>query len=527
MNQMQVHNMSEKTVAPHGLDVTQAKDVTSERIELVADVVVVGSGAGGAVAAYELARAGRSVIVLEAGPYVPSSEFTEDLSKAMTQLYQDKGTQTNASGDMLVLQGRCVGGSTVVNACAAFRTPPYILEDWQKGHGLKNLTPETLEPYFRKVEEHLGIHVNAEHELNRNSNVLREGCKKLGISWKPIPRNIRGCAMTGHCLSGCASDRKQSMLVTYLPWAVAHGAKIYADTCVTGVMSEGGRATGVNAKVIDPATGKTKAEMVVKAQTVVLAAGAVQTPLLLQASKLANGSGQLGKNFACHPSAGIVGEYEQDIHVWRGALLGIYIDEWQHPSKGGFLLECGGGGPVELATALQPGLGKPFIDFMSRAKKMASIVTLIHDHNVGEVRWNQQTKQIDYQVAPADAPAFKAAIKAAARVHFASGAKRVYLPTVAPGVVERLEDLDAKVDAIQVAPHTLRMVSYHPQGTCRMGADARTSVVGPYGETHDVKGLYITDASLFPTSIIVNPQVTVYALATYIADHIVKNLAKG
>lgn len=524
---MKVPNMSEETVPQHGLNVTQAKDTISARIELAVDVVVVGSGAGGAVAAYELARAGRSVIVLEAGPYVPSSEFTEDLSKAMLQLYQDQGTQTNAIGDMLVLQGRCVGGSTVVNACAAFRTPSYILEDWQKLHGLSNLTPQALEPYFNKVEDHLGVHVNTEYEINRNSNVLRDGCKKLGISWKPMARNIRGCATTGHCLSGCASDRKQSMLVTYLPWAVAHGAKIYADTCVTRVLAENGRATGVQAAVIDPASGKRKAEMVVKARTVVLAAGAVQTPLLLQASKLANGSGQLGKNFACHPSTGIVGEYDDDIHVWRGALLGIYIDEWQHPSKGGFLLECGGGGPVEMATALQPGLGQPFMDFMSKAKKMAAIITLMHDHNVGEVRWNQQTKQIDYQVADIDALALKAAIKAAAKVHLASGAKRVYLPTVVPGVIERGDDLDAKVDAIQVGPHTLRMVSYHPQGTCRMGADPRTSVVGPYGESHEVKGLYVTDASLFPTSIIVNPQITVYALATYIADHIVKNVDKG
>jgi choline dehydrogenase-like flavoprotein len=519
--------MSQKTVAPHGLTVTQAKDINTAELRLQADAVIVGSGAGGAVAAFELARAGLSVIVLEAGPYVPSREFTEDLSKAMVQLYQDKGTQANADGDMLVLQGRCVGGSTVVNACAAFRTPDFILEEWRQQHGLTQLTQATLAPYFSRVETNLAVHVNSENEINQNSQVLTEGCRKLGVSWKPFSRNTLGCAATGHCLSGCASDRKQSMLVTYLPWAVAHGAQIFADTCVTEVLTEGGKATGVQAKVVDPSTGVTKARMVVQAKTVVLAAGAVQTPLLLQASSIANSSGQVGKNFACHPSAGVTGEYPHDIHPWRGALMGIYIDEWMHPSKGGFLLECGSGGPVEMATALQPGLGKPFMEYMAKAKKMATIVTLIHDQNVGSVQWNKQSKTIDYQVSPHDATAIKASLKAAAKVHFASGATRVYLPTVAPVTIEQAQDINAMVDAIEVAPHTLRLVSYHPQGTCRMGADPRRSVVGPQGESHDVKGLYITDASIFPSSIIVNPQITVYALATYIAEQIVKNVAKG
>ena len=518
--------MAEMIAAASGLAVTQAKDVTEVSLELTADVVVVGSGAGGAVAAYELARAGKSVLVLEAGPYVPSSDFTEDFALAMAQLYQDKGAQANKDGDLLVLQGRCVGGSTVVNGCVSFRTPDYILEDWQRDYGLVNLTPAALAPYFEKVEANLGIHVNEEYEINRNSSVIREGCKKLGISWKPFQRNIRECALTGHCLSGCASDRKQSMLVTYLPWAVAHGARIYADTQVTQVLAENGKAGGVRAEIIDPATGIKKADLTVTAKAVVLAAGAVQTPLLLQKSALANGSGQVGKNFACHPSLMVVAEYDEDVHPWRGALLGVYVDEWAHPSKGGFILEAGGAGPVELSAVANPGVGKPFMDYMSNLKKLAGMVTLIHDHNVGEIRWDSDSKRIDYRIADSDFPAMLASIKAAARVHFAGGAKKVYVPTVAQRVIERVEDIDAVVDSIAPGPQTFRMVSYHPQGTCRMGADATTAVVNPRGECHDVKNLFITDASLFPTSIIVNPQVTVYALASYISDQIVADAGR-
>lgn len=518
--------MGEKIMAARGLAVTQASDVKDTHIELTADVVVVGSGAGGAVAAYELARAGKSVIVLEAGPYVPSSAFTEDFAKAMNQLYQDRGAQANRDGDLLVLQGRCVGGSTVVNGCVAFRTPDYILADWQHKFGLANLTPEALDPYFTTVENNLGIHENSEAEINRNSSMIREGCKTLGISWKPFKRNIRDCALTGHCLSGCATDRKQSMLVTYLPWAVAEGAMIYADTHVTKVLAENGRASGVAAEIIDPQTQQKKADVRVRAKLVVLAAGAVQTPLLLQKSLLANSSSQVGKNFACHPSLMVTGEYAEDIHPWRGAMLGVYVDEWQHPSKGGFILEAGGAGPVELSAVAQPGIGQPFMDYMQNLRTHAGMVTLIHDHNVGEIRWDEDKKRIDYKLAAADFPAMKAAIKAAAKVHFAAGAKKVFVPTVQKRIIERAEDIDAVVEGIANEPMTFRMVSYHPQGTCRMGTDPKTSVVNGYGETHDVKNLFITDASLFPTSIIVNPQVTVYTLASYVADNIVKNQEK-
>lgn len=515
--------MSEKIVSSHGLAVTQASDIKDSQISLSADVVVIGSGAGGAVAAYELARAGKSVIVLEAGPYIPSSEFKEEFPHALNTLYQDHGTQGNADGDLLLLQGACVGGSTVVNGCVAFRTPDYILADWQRDYGLDNLTVETLNPYFEKVEERLTIHTNEVWEINRNSSLMQQGAEKLGISWKPFKRNIKNCALTGHCLSGCATDRKQSMLVTYLPWAQALGAKIYADTKVTQVLAENGQANGVLAEIVDPASGKKVADVTVKAPIVVMAAGAVQTPLLLMKSGLANSSGQVGKNFACHPSLMVAGEYEEEVHSWRGAMLGVYIDEWEHPSKGGYILEGGAAGPVELSTVSEPGPGKVFMDFMGKAKNLASSVTLIHDHNVGEIGFDSKgNKKIDYQISDKDFPAMKSVIKAAAQVHFAAGAKIVHMPTVKPLQIESAEQIDEVVDSLtKNEPHTFRMVSYHPQGSCRMGSDPKKSVVNKFGETHDVKNLYVVDASLFPTSIIVNPQVTVYALSSYISDQII------
>lgn len=518
---MSIHVSTVGQWQAHGLQVTQASDVQEPQRELQVDAVVVGSGAGGAVTAYELARKGLKVLVLEAGPYVPSSRFTEDFNNSMETLYEDHGGQANADGDLLLLQGRCVGGSTVVNGCVAFRTPDFILQDWQRDFGLTNLTPEALNPCFERVERNLSISDNGEHEIARHSQVIRAGANKLGWSVRPFKRNVKDCALTGHCLSGCKTDRKQSMLVTYLPWAVAHGAEIYSDTRVTEVLTAEGRATGVRAEIIG-ADGAKRCDLTVHAKTVVLAAGAVQTPLLLLKSGIANSSGQVGRNFACHPSLMVAGRYAQDIHPWRGAMLGVYVDEFMHPDKGGFVLECGGFGVVEMTMLNEPGTGQPFMDYMQQAKNIIGLVTLIHDHNVGRIRLKDGRKVVDYRLVKQDFASMIESIRAAATLHLASGAQEVHLPTVRKLSVRHVKELEVALRKIEHGPHQLRMVSYHPQGSCRMGADPKHSVVAPHGETHDVRGLYVADASLLPTSIIVNPQLTVYALATYIAERILE-----
>lgn len=269
--------MSEVKWQASGLRVHQASDVTRDQLQLDADVVIVGSGAGGAVSAYELAKRGFKVVVLEAGPYVPSKDFTENFTDSLDILYQDHGGQSNNDGDLLVLQGACVGGSTVVNGCVCFRTPDFILQDWQRDFGLNELTVDELAPYFDEVEKNLAVHDNGEHEIPRHGRLIRAGANRLGWSVKPLKRNIRQCGLTGHCLSGCKTERKQSMLVTYLPWAAAHGAQIYADTRVEKILTRDGKASGVEA-IITGRDGAVAATLTVSAPRVILAAGAVQTP---------------------------------------------------------------------------------------------------------------------------------------------------------------------------------------------------------------------------------------------------------
>ena len=510
-----------------GLPVTQAKDIRDKRLRLKTDVVIVGSGAGGSVMAYELAKAGKKVTVLEAGPYVPSSEFNEKLGDSMNRLYQDEGTQPNTLGDLVVLQGACIGGSSVVSGCISFRTPDYVLKKWQEEFGLTNLTKETLTPYFDKVEKNLNVHENEPHEINNCAKKIIAGCESFGASWKPVARHVKQCALTGHCLAGCPSDRKMSMLVSYLPWATAFGARIYADTKVYKVLEENCRTVGVLAEIIDPVSQEKISDLRVDADVVVLAAGAVQTPIILQRSSLCDENRWLGKNLSAHPFVTMLAKFKDDVHGWRGAFSGMYIDQWQRPDRGGYLFESGLAGPEHLVIQGEQGSGEEHVQFMLDYKHYSGMNIFLHDDGQGSVVWDGDAlhgyKKIKWELSGDDFDRLKEAVKIAGRIYFAAGAEKVYLPTYRKLVVKSVDELDDMVDSVQFGLrglYTFRTFTVNPQGTTRMGADPLESVVDPYGETHAVKGLFVADASILPSGVTVNPQTTIYALSNYIADRL-------
>lgn len=510
-------------VKANGLDVTEASNAAQAQYDLTADAVVIGSGAGGAIAAYELARTGKKVIVLEAGRYVPGEKMTEMSAVSLGTMYADHGGQANAQGDITILQGACVGGSTVVNAALCFRTPDYYFKLWGERYGLTNLTTQTMTPYFEKVEKNLWITPNEEWETSPGAERIKTGLEATNTPIGIAKRNVKDCALTGFCFAGCKTDRKQSMLVTYLPWAQAYGAEIFADTRVNTITAENGVANGVTAEMINPDTKEKVADVTVSAPIVVLAAGPVQSPIILMKSGLANSSGQVGQNFACHPSLSLTAEFDEPVDDFTGATHSVYVDEYTLPDDrgvGGFILLNAIEQPVFAAASQNPGTGKPYINLMEKFANTIRLITLLHDKNTGNVSFVDGVKAINYTVDDEDFESMKEGLKVNARVLLAAGAAKVYVPTTLAKVIESEDQVDAVIDSLKNEKSRYPYVSFHPQGTLRMGADPATTVVNPMGETHDVRNLYVVDASILPTSIGYNPSETVYALANYISDRI-------
>jgi choline dehydrogenase-like flavoprotein len=516
-----------KEMPQEGLPVTQATDITSKSLRLQADVIVVGSGSGGAIAAYELAQAGKKVIILEAGRYVSSASFKEDMTDSMKRMYQDHGLQTNSTGDLILLQGALVGGSSVVDTTTCERLPKEVREQWRKDFGLENLTDEDFDAHYEKIEKNLAVHENEAHEINDCANTIVRGCESMGWSWKPVSRNVRQCALTGHCIAGCASDRKQSMLVTYLPWAVAHGAEIYVDAHVDFVNTRNGRASGVSGRIIDPDTQQIVSNFVMEAQLVIVAAGAVQTPLIMQKSGIGQQSDMVGRNLSVHPFVTVIGKFPDPIYGWRGALTGVQVNEFYTKENGYVLMESGLAAPVQLVSQGELGEGDEYVKFMEQYKYFSALNVFINDHGQGYSHWvgDPETgeKRVEWNLSRDEFDYFKAALRRAGRIMFASGAAKVYLPaynlTAANSVFELDQAID-KIDYGSLGLFALRMLAYEPQGTCRMGKDPFTSVVNPWGESHEVKGLFITDASILPSGTTTHPHLTVCALSSYIVGNI-------
>jgi choline dehydrogenase-like flavoprotein len=490
-------------------------------LELRADVCVIGSGGGGAVAAAELAVAGRKVVVLEQGPHWTQAHMTQREEQMLPRLFEEAGMRQTVDGSIQVLQGRSVGGSTVHNLCYAFRTPPPILRVWREEHGLGELTEEALEPSLARVERHLKVKPIREDEVNVLNRRIRAGAQKLGYSGLVARHNREGCVQAGYCLLGCSYGAKQSMLVTYVPRADAAGARILTNARCEQIVAEGGRVRRVFARAVDVA-GESRARVEVSAPVVVLAAGAVASPDLLLRSGL--GGPAVGRHLHLHPSVLVAGFWEEPLHAYRGIPQSYYVDEFidlERDPHSGYVLMPIAGFPALTATLL-PGFGREHHAWMRQFSRLGGLLALLHDRSEGSVRSGSSLAQpeIRYALDESDAAQLTRGARHCAQVLFAAGARRVLVPYAPePLVLESPAEL-AAVSARPVRQGAIPLSSTHPQSTCRMGRDPGTSVVGPFGEVHDCAGLFIADMSVFPTSLGAPPQITTAALADRTAHHI-------
>jgi choline dehydrogenase-like flavoprotein len=499
--------------------IEQGREHRGERT-LRAEVCVIGSGAGGAVVGALLAEGGRDVVVLEQGGYNTATDFDQREDTMFPLLFEDAGMRTTDNGEISVLQGRGVGGSTVHNLSYCFRAPDPILQLWEEEHGVRDL--ESLDASFDRVEAGLHVGPITEEEMNSLNRAMRRGADLLGYSGGVARHNRVGCVRSGFCLLGCAYDAKQSMLVTYIPRADRAGARIVSDCRADRIESGPGGRRHVRAVVLD-ALGQPRGELLVEASVVVVSAGAIASPLLLERSGLGLESGQLGRNLHLHPAVVASGIFPERMNAYYGIPQAYYIDEFidleRDPHSGVILMPISGF-PVMTATSL-PGFGPELYGYLRELPYTGGVLALLHDRSSGQVTAGENGRpRIRYTLEPADRRQLVEGLKHSVEVLWAGGAERVLVPYWQDPVFLRPEDGLAEIDRRGLREGSLPMNSTHPQSTCRMGADPSNSVVDSFGELHDTSGVFVADMGVFPTSLGAPPQITTAALGDRTAHHI-------
>ncbi len=491
------------------------------------DVAIVGSGAGGAAAAATLAEAGLDVLLLESGPHVDRESYPADPLDAIPLLYRDGGL-TIATGRpaIPVPVGRALGGTTVINSGTCFRAPAEVLADWRDRSGIPWATG--LDPDYELAERVLAVTPLDPEVMGRNGQLCMEGAEALGASGGPIARNAGACVQCSSCPVGCPIDAKRAMHVSYLPRAAAAGARIRAGVQALRVLAERGRVIGLSCRAGLPTRAAEEISrngrpsptrpFEVRARAVISAGGAFGTPELLLRSRIVHP--HLGRHLHVHPAAWIGARYPEQVRGWEGVMQSYYVDQWQPQ---GILLEATFT-PLAFGAQWLPGAGRAHAARVRDYDRVGSIGVHLHDRSSGRVAvGGDGSLRLSYRLRPDEARRIQFGIARAAEIHFAAGATEVY-PNVGPLAViprGRVQEFES----MRLRPADLRLEAFHPMSTARMGADEDTSVTAADGSVRGAEGLYVADASLLPTSVGVNPMMTIIACAVRVSRGIAERLS--
>lgn len=475
------------------------------------EAVVIGSGAGGAMVARTLARAGMDVLVVEEGRRWGVEEIrdTHPLER-YAGMYRDGGTTIAIGRPPIVLPiGRAVGGTTLVNSGTCFRPPVEVMLHWRDQWGLGLADPDALSVHLDDVMATLSVAPVPTDIMGNNGRRLLEGAARLEWSSRPLDRNAPGCVGSNQCAIGCPRNAKAGVHLSVLPDACENGARILTGARVSRITTEHGRATGVVVRRPDGST------MTIDAPVVVVAAGTTESPGLLRRSGLGRHA-HTGRNLTIHPSLGVAGRYTERIVPWEGVLQSTTVEEFHE--RDGILIEATST-PPGMGSMILPGYGPDLLEQIAGSDHLAVFGAMIADEPSGRVVNRAGNTIIRYDVSRRDGRRLLRAVEVMARAHFAAGATEVLAGVGPRGTVRSPRELE---DLIAGADHRdLRLAAFHPAGTLRAGSDPRLCPVDEHGRLRGIDGVWVADGSVLPSCPEVNPQVSIMALALAIADGVV------
>jgi len=492
-------------------------EALEEDVELECDVVVVGTGAGGAVVAKELAQKGFAVLMLEEGGYFHRSDFAGGLIESVTRFYRERGMVGSIGNTVIGLpMGKLVGGSTAVNTGTCWRTPEWVLRKWVEKDGLSELSPDAMAPHFDRVWNELGVARADWKYLGGVARVVARGAETLGYSHRPVDRNAPDCDGSGVCDSGCPTDARRSTNVSYVPAALRAGAELFTGVRAASLVYDGERVAGVVGRAH-----KSGKKVTVRARATVLACGTLITPLLLQREGIDRKLRHVGKNLSVHPAMMVAALFDEPIRGYSAIPQGYCVDEFQREHG---ILFLGASAPIDIGAAQFAAIGDPLMYLMEHYDRIASFGVMIEDDSLGSVRRGGGGRPlIFYWMGHKERARLARGAAILSRIFLAAGAREVYPSIHGHRRVASATDLE-RLERSLPAANDFTLMGFHPLGTCRMAKSARRGVVDTDHEVFGRPGLFIADGSVVPSSVAVNPQITIMAMATRAAERIAQKL---